>query len=966
MGTKIKIYEDLILNEEPKIYMDPANKLVDKISDIIEVSNRSSNFTKSFNFNKRCIHSILYKYEEMIKIDANIQINNLPSFIFYLASLIEDNKFIINYMYNLDFIKRILHLKKNNYLYNIINSKITQILLFNYKGLEIEDEERFEKEIKKIELENKNVLDNNIPLLKENNISLSESDIMEGDIEMIYIKIIISLIKSEKLSDINYMNEIISSLNLEYIDLTKNMFDTLKEELNSNEDFFKQYNILKLNDLLNVNIINFHYFLLKYILKSSIYIYQIPFLSRTRKNIINLIKSNNVPNLENLEKQIKYVIQQYLDFPYYYDFDTKKKENERAEYEKNNKQTQSNAYDKNTTNNDKKSTKYMNDNSSKFSENEKMPQNINNNHSNEEIIIQRQILNYSIFILHTNEKGKDPYIIFDKITIGKKNINITNIFLKMKKQRISDANFSKFWEFLEKFKEKLKNEFKNNYCLRIKLLFQNENEKSNLLFDKKEYNISCKYYFYSPIDNSEITFKTENILNNNPTESEGFIYFMEEINNDNYKDEIYEYNEKDYINSDFNSKKENSKLLTSKQKDDNISYYVLNNTLKNNDVINDINNKSSTLMCTKIEIDNTASKEEIISFIKVINQHRKSTKYCGQLSNGFFVSYGGENSIYIYDKNYELKVEIKNLDEAVYDVHEKKSKKSNSIELMASCNRNLNLITLNKSNFQYNVKQYQIPDIICLYCCEINGNNYIVSGESIVVGFKDLFDTKKFSKPHKFIKKTYRSGININNKRAALTSNSLVKNGEDCLLIIDIESQKIEKKISGYSHVYDPNGLASIHIGNKTILLSACKKYFQNQRNGILVVNSPLAKEEQIEETFYPTEDFEVNCICPLYVIQNNEKKPTNFFLAGGFDSEKGEGVIQLYQVLNDNEKGPSSIEYLQDIEYEVNSEFHGFEMTVTCIKQSDNGNIIISCIDGNIYLFSKPNLEFYLQDNYI
>ena len=386
-------------------------------------------------------------------------------------------------------------------------------------------------------------------------------------------------------------------------------------------------------------------------------------------------------------------------------------------------------------------------------------------------------------------------------------------------------------------------------------------------------------------------------------------------------------------------------------------------------------------MNTRIDPNYIASKEEIIAFIKVIHQHKKSAKFCGPISNGLYLSYGGENSIFIYDKDFQLKTEIKNLDDCIYYAIEKKSQNSNKIEIIACCNKNLNLININKTNFQYNIKQYQIPDIICLSCCDMNNNNYIISGESLVVSFKDLFEERRSSKSYKFIKKTFRSGINVNDKVAALTSNSLIKNGEDTLLLCNIEKEKIVKKISGFSHVFESNGLAVMNIGNATILLSSCKKYFPNQNNGILLINNPLEKEDKIKETFYPTENFEVNCICPLYDIQNNnnnsdkidkaymnniQKKPTNFFLAGGFDCEKGEGIIQLYKASNDNERGFLSLEYLQDIEYEYSSEFHGFENTVTCIKQSEiNGNIIISSMDGNIYIFSKPNLEFYLQEDY-
>ena len=982
MRAKLEIYNKLMLNNYPKIFIDPFFRLIDKLPEIVNLTHKSYNFTKFLYFNKSAIHSILYDSETMIEIINRLS-DDLLSFYFYLGSLIQDNSIIINYLYNYDLIERLQKRKKNNYLYKIIKAKLIQILFYNYTGLEIVDQENVDKAAK-IEKENLLLLDNNIFLLEENNINLNENDIKEGNIETVFIKIILFLIKNDKFTDFNYMNEMTSSLDLENIDLTKFMYEELVKEINSNRDYFQKFKISNLNDLSNINKIYFHYFLLKYILKSSIFIYQISFLSENRKNIIKMIKQNNFPNFENREENLKniinYVIRQYLDSPYYYHVYNKKKDNALNELIKN-EEFQKGFTDSKTSNNGKRTTNYTNENTSKISEKERGSEKSNDNYLKEEQNLQRQILNSSTFTFHTNERGKEPFIIFDIITFGKQKINITDFFEKIKKKKNLELNFQKFLEFLEKFEEKIKTEYKNNYCLRLKLLFQNENEKINSIFNNKEYNILCKYSFYNPIDNNELTFKTENILVNNFIESEGFIYLMEEINNDIYKDEKYKYNENEYIISEYNSKnqKVNSKI-NNNHKEDNTSFYNLNYTFQKKDISNDIYNRS-TLGQTKIEENKNASKEQIISPISIIYKHYKSAKYCGQLSNGFYLSYGEGNSIFIFGKNYELKLEIKNLDDSIYSICEKRSKKFNSIEIIACCNKNLNLIDINKTNLKYSVKQYQIPDIICFSCCDMNNNNYIISGESIVVDFEDLFDTRKLSKTHKFLRKTYRSSIKINDKIAALTSNSLIKNGEDCLLLCNIKKQKIEMKISGYSHIYDSNGLASIIIENKTILLSGCKKYFQDQKNGILLVYNLLEKEDKIKEKFYPTGNFEVNCICPIYDIQNNninsdninesymdniQKTPTKFFLAGGFDSEKGEGIIQLYKVSNDNEDDISSIEYLQDIEYD-SSEFQGFEMTVTCIKQSEiNGNIIISCLDGNIYLFSRPNFEFYFQENYI
>ena len=891
---KYKLLDILNLKNEPKIYKDPIFKLVNNESEIKNDSNSNPTFTKLLYFNRGKIHSNLYENYDIININDRLKDNiyNILSFIFYLVLLIQDQPNIINYIYSLYFIKKVYNNHENNnnnHLYKIINSKLILDLLNNYKNIEIYEENQEEK---KIEDENQLIIKNNINYLEDIGINLNVYDIMTKNIEDIYSEIIISLIKNDKFSDDIYINEILSSLDIENIDLTEKIFHKLKEGLDKNRDYLKKYRILNIYDLTKDRIIDFYYILFKYILKNTIYIYQFPFLLENRKKILSILKSNNLKILdveENLKNRMNYVIEHYLDLPFYYNcYITKIRNNYSIEYEKiKNNRPISISNDINS----KKSTLYLND-KSKSTQNEIKSQKSNENYLLEEKNLQRQILNYSTFTLHTNERGQEPFIIYDKITIGKQEINVINYFFQMikeKKERILDINFQKFLEFLEKFVKKIKIEYKYNYCLRLKLIFQNTSKFLN-------YNISCKYIFYSPIEkNNELIFKEENIFDKNSTESDGFNYLIAEINNDYYKEEKYEYKECENINninSVDNSKKINSKIITINRNDNNRVSVIDNNITNNKDL--------STKLNTVIDINYNASKEEIISYIKVIFIHRKSAKYFGQLNNGFYLSYGGDNSIFIFGQKFELKTEIKNLDDIIYNVYEKKSQYPNKIEIIACCNKNLNLIILNKSNLQYNIKQYQIPDIICLVCCDMNNNNYIISGESIVVGFKDLFDPRRLSKMHKYIQKTFRSGININNKIVALTSNSLIKNGEDTLLLCNIEEQKIEKKIIGCSHVYEPNGLAVMNIGNKTILLAGCKKYFPNQNNGILIVDIPKEKEDKIKETFVDTESFEVNSICPIYDFQNNnniinldnideesidnfKKKSTNFFLAGGF-----------------------------------------------------------------------------------
>ena len=67
------------------------------------------------------------------------------------------------------------------------------------------------------------------------------------------------------------------------------------------EDIINNYGIFEMDDLLNGKKINFYYIFFKYILKNDIYIYQIPFFLKNKKNLIQIIKYN----YENITKNEK-------------------------------------------------------------------------------------------------------------------------------------------------------------------------------------------------------------------------------------------------------------------------------------------------------------------------------------------------------------------------------------------------------------------------------------------------------------------------------------------------------------------------------------------------------------------------------------------------------------------------------------------------------------------------------------
>ena len=483
MPIKSNLYKKILLNDEFDVYLDPIYKLLDNYDEINAISN-NENFPKLFFFNCKNVHYILYEFDKTIYIKYK-PIETNKSFYFYLSLLIRKEPNIINYEYSFDLIKKINN--ENNakdYFNKIIKSIIILELLDNFRGFENYEEE-YNIEIDKIEKENKININNNIYHFKELNSKIDENYLKEKDIDEIYIEIIISLIKKDKLSDYNYTYKIISSLKIENIELTNLMLEKLKDALSANENYVEKYMILTEQDLSNISIINFHYILLKFIIKSSIYIYNIPFLLKNRKNIICIIKENKKEiSYSDFGEKKRYVIKKYIDSNYY--LKLLESRNELKEKINNNKL---NTYDKskfiNKPNNpgnemerlingDKKSTKVTDKSITNDEKNGKNyfinDKNERNNNSNEENNIICQILHYSVFIIHSNEKGKDPFFIFENVYLGEKKINITEKFMKEKENIKTTKNkaFQLFLLYLIKLEKSIKNQFKYNYCLKLK------------------------------------------------------------------------------------------------------------------------------------------------------------------------------------------------------------------------------------------------------------------------------------------------------------------------------------------------------------------------------------------------------------------------------------------------------------------------------------------------------------------
>jgi len=452
------------------------------------------------------------------------------------------------------------------------------------------------------------------------------------------------------------------------------------------------------------------------------------------------------------------------------------------------------------------------------------------------------------------------------------------------------------------------------------------------------------------------------------------------------------------VNSNNKSSKKNDKtlnflnegsntILSSNQSNSNSRDWMANN---NSNVSNESQNASVEKKKKEdlSKIMNKSSDLEILEYIKTIKHRQSQFK---KLSNNYYISVGKEG-LFLYNSLYQLKTSI-NLGKdfssfsSFYYIYEINCD-SNQVKIAILCKIKYYVVYINLINFKSDSQDFSsdlaIQNIFPIPKTE---NKYITTGVkgifNITSDFKSQISTYTLNNKSPFI-----DGINIDNNTLALICNSIIPFGEDKLIFYNCSIYGIKKEISGYSFRISSNCLSLIENekdGKKIkILLCACKKYTKKQKNGILLVNlSNFDKNEEINELFYETGPFEVDCFCPITIVENKNSKEedvtikenitikkTDFFFVGGFDEEKREGMIRLYKINYTNNK--IDIEFIQDI---VNNEkndsndkaFEGFGKSISSIIQSNIiGNILVTNFDGNVYLFKPPNIDYFLSNNYL
>ena len=318
MDSKIKFIKQQLykkLNDEQPYENSIKTSLINTYSELREILNTIEKKTKFFYLDNEEVYEIMYQEEQVIPIETK---EYDYSFVYYLSLLIKENKEMVNFNFEIDFIKEIDNENNNqeNELQKLLLSRIILDLVYSYEGM------KKNEELKKIKEKNKSYITDNIKVFDKYNLNLE--NIEEISLEKLYLNILIELIKRKKLENYEFAYDILTKLDLENIDINKNMFEELKNILDD-ERYINDYKLKDIDNFFSPTKINFYFILIKYIFKKGFFIYNIPLLYNTRKTIIKIIKTQkeeflskyNIENF-NLNKRIIYIIKFFLDSNYYY------------------------------------------------------------------------------------------------------------------------------------------------------------------------------------------------------------------------------------------------------------------------------------------------------------------------------------------------------------------------------------------------------------------------------------------------------------------------------------------------------------------------------------------------------------------------------------------------------------------------------------------------------------------------
>ena len=538
-------------DEKEKIkIIDPVKESIENYANIKSILEKKGiNIFEYLYLNKERIHIILYNEDENITINSEMM--KKFSDYYYLYFLIRAEE-LLNYKYEYGFLSELkekVNIQKSP-IKKIIFSKILLCLIKNFN--EIYGDE-FGDKCEEMEEDCKNWINSEKYSLKKYNINLDLDKLADDGVEIddIYINILISLIKNNKLNDSQDTLNILSELEIKDLRLNKKIYNGLKPIFNEND--LKKYLISSYSDLINNEIITFYRMLFVYILKSSDYIFNIQFFIDLRTKIIGLVKTNIGILCNDLKKGKSQdnIIKLEEVLPYFINLESYKqrykKENKQSTLKSNNnnqsvqgsgmsnfKSNQSSESQSNLG-----SSSYGNpfDNSSAKKREPSDPLNQPNFNDNEQDERKKeqayQILKKSKFSMDISyKKGqREADITYSSIAYGEventdksQTVEITDIKSIKADDEILNSNYEKFLQYLNQIEKDIKIKYKKEKKINIIITFSMTNDS---LERSENYKINCNYNINDENRKGERDFTDEDFLNK--VNYEGLSYMIDAL-----------------------------------------------------------------------------------------------------------------------------------------------------------------------------------------------------------------------------------------------------------------------------------------------------------------------------------------------------------------------------------------------------------------------------------------------------
>ena len=583
--------------------------------------------------------------------------------------------------------------------------------------------------------------------------------------------------------------------------------------------------------------------------------------------------------------------------------------------------------------------------------------------------MDKLLLTHSCFKYNNKINKNDFY----KVLYGKE-IEFNNKIIKARIE--NNYNYDKFInnyhynavnliEYTNEVLKQINNRLKYKIIFELKLKFINEKINGEYFPIKNDkfyhFNINCHYKFLYFDENGEIIDKKKYKLKNIFEEDRPLLKISD----------IFTENEKIWKKIDSNAND--------------------NRSVKDKMPIN-VEEK-------KIKINKIKS---IFEIKKIIKKHTDSVQMIKELPCGNFVSCGLDGQLVLYDENMEV-INNVNIENWIYSISEIPDTQN---EFMACCPEKIFLVTIKDNELHIQNKRLNLKNSLNKYSFSTKEDETILCGNNSITQYKGYIKDIQKENNDIYVLNSLPAtcGKKITKNIIAVVSNKVYKNGQDILKIINTNNKNELKQIE-YSFNTNPNSLLIIDTnikiksssnsnsegGNKKkkrnknknksnvhnngtenakLLLCACTKYSEEQKNGIFIM-CPNINAKRVQDEFYDTGDFEVFCFCHL--INAKEEKGKNdengenysdkhFLLVGGYDDNLNKGLVKIFEIIYDiNDK----IE-LTKLKFRRNAyNLSNSKQPINCIIQSSKtGEIIVTSWDGSVKLFKKPNLDILIFNN--